>query len=289
MEKENLTRPSLSELFAKTQCQCDGGEQHGHCWDCDKRIQAGKTMCFRCEEENKRHRQCHECEQTFILPLGEPIPQRFVLELCSQECRNSLTLRQLSRSGVPPQYLKCTLDNFNAYTPVLERALQLVREWSGTRQEDGLYLFGPPGAGKTHLAVGAARAPVERGENIGFCNARRLSLRCQSAFSQGQSPLEIVEDELACRLLVLDDLGSEKPTDFVKQTLLHVVDEAYANGKVLVVTSNLSLDNLDRVDSRLPSRLAEMCLAIKVDVPDYRLRIAVERAETIRRSAQSVV
>jgi len=154
----------------------------------------------------------------------------------------------------------------------------LVKNWANGEQETGLYLFGGVGTGKTHLAVAAMRALIKRGFRGEFVNARSFTLRCQTAFKHKESAREIVDELLHhTHFLVLDDLGSEKSTEYVRQSLLHLVDECYTRDVVLVVTSNSDFEALNRLDERIASRLVEMCDQIKFYEADYRAQIAKNR------------
>jgi DNA replication protein DnaC len=81
------------------------------------------------------------------------------------------------------------------------------------------------------------------------------------------------------RFVVVDDVACEKTTEFVRQSLLHLVDEVYTRQKTLIVTSNLSLDQLGEFEPRVASRLAEMCDLYEFTEPDYRVRLAQQRAK----------
>jgi DNA replication protein DnaC len=133
-----------------------------------------------------------------------------------------------------------------------------------------------PEAGKTHLAVAAMRLLIKRGFHGPFVNARTF-VRCQTAFKQKESAREIVDEILHRDFLILDDLGSEKATDYVRQSLLYLVDECYSREVALVATSNFGLEALNQLDKRIASRLVEMCDLIKFDETDDRAQISRNR------------
>jgi DNA replication protein DnaC len=81
--------------------------------------------------------------------------------------------------------------------------------------------------------------------------------------------------------LLLDDLGAEKSTDFVREMIGALIDRIYRDDKLLIVTSNLDLNALaQKLDDRVADRLVEMCLAIKFTGGSYRHQIAATRAAT---------
>ncbi|MBZ5662693.1 MAG: ATP-binding protein [Acidobacteriia bacterium] len=175
-----------------------------------------------------------------------------------------------------------TFSGFTAHTERLSEKVRFIRNWTSSDLGVGLYLFGSVGTGKTHLAVAAMRELIKRGLRGRFINARRFILLCQTAFGRRESAEEVVYEILdTADFLILDDFGSEKATDYVRQSLLHLVDECYTREIVLVVTSNIDFEALNQIDERIASRLMEMCDRVKFSEQDYRVRIAKNRRGSI--------
>jgi DNA replication protein DnaC len=201
------------------------------------------------------------------------------LAVCSEHCYDRNLAARLRRAGVPKLYLNCGLQSFDAYVPSLQRKLEVLKRWVASDPRKGLYLFGSVGAGKTHLAVAVMKELFRRGVRGLYTDCLTFILRCQTAFAHGESVEEMVNDLLKGRLLVLDDLGTQKLTDYVRQSVFHLVNCAYTRGKVLVVTSNLALEQLDDSNPRLASRLAQMCELIQFGEVDYRIVLAEQRVD----------
>lgn len=199
--------------------------------------------------------------------------------------------------GIPTLYRECTLDNFQG-NPSLIASL---RKYSG----GGLLIFGNTGVGKTHLAVGLMRE-LDRKQWISRCqiNIQRLSER-KKPITRAEKPRpgkqfvtvpellfeirksfnvdsnfteERVLDRFSnVRLLVLDDLGSGKASDFALDTLCFIIDRRYREQRDTIITSNLSLDQIeDRLNARIASRLASWEL-INITMPDFRKKTAQGR------------
>jgi DNA replication protein DnaC len=271
----------MRELDAKKHCHCGNDPIHGHCLTCNSPIVEGKSTCSACEERKRRHRYCSRCHEEFYLEAVEvevTTPHRF--GLCGEECYKPYLDNLLKSSSVPPRFIACTLGGFKGYTKGLAEKLRLVRRWLDGDLATGLYLFGGVGTGKTHLAVGVLRALTERRGFCGtFASARSFVMRCQTAFRNRESAEDIVNELLrGMRLLILDDLGSEKVTDYARQSLLHLVGECYDRGVTLIITSNVGLEELNKIDERIASRIAEMCDRLRLEEPDYRVAIAKNRA-----------
>jgi DNA replication protein DnaC len=132
-------------------------------------------------------------------------------------------------------------------------------------------LTGPTGTGKTFQAWAwwrrwAFYATRDRVPDAQFYTAADLLERIRKSYDGER--IELVPSEL----LVIDDLGVERPTEWVSEQLYRIVDERYRNCLPLFVTTNLTGVQLrDRLGDRLVSRLAEMCISVRLDGKDRRL------------------
>jgi len=171
----------------------------------------------------------------------------------------------LQSAGVLPRYQACSLDNFKGKLPASRPA----------------FVCGPPGTGKTHLAVGYLREEIISLGRVNprlFVRAIDLLREIRETFRDGShlSETEILgKYGRAIPFLVLDDLGSEKVTDFVLQTLYDILDRRYGECLETLITSNLTLDQLARHyeshGDRLASRIAGMGAVMVLKGKDRRL------------------
>jgi DNA replication protein DnaC len=157
---------------------------------------------------------------------------------------------------VPARYLDCTFENYE----VSKGSEAAFKALSGLQSlSDPIYLGGDVGAGKTHLSVALMRnlalSQINRGN---FQSATGLLLDLKSSFNQdGISERDAISRYTQPDILIIDDLGSEKLTDYIAQSWYHIIDFRYANLLPTVVTSNLSLDEISmRLGDRVASRLA---------------------------------
>jgi DNA replication protein DnaC len=135
----------------------------------------------------------------------------------------------------------------------------------------GLYLFGTVGTGKTHIAAGIVRAYVEAHLRCRWVNVP-ARLNEQREGIAGGNATDTVASLVNCDLLVLDDIGVERPTDWSLETLHVLISQANDCDTPVVVTSNLTLSQLGkRLDDRIASRLAGMCEPVMIGGPDRRL------------------
>lgn len=121
-----------------------------------------------------------------------------------------------------------------------------------------LILQGPPGTGKTHLAYAIAGECLRRGVPVFANSLPDLLHRLRAAYSEEGAFEQCLADLQGGRLLVIDDLGAEKPTGWTAETLYSLINHRYARGLPLVVTTNADLsDDRCGIDPRILSRLRE--------------------------------
>ena len=142
------------------------------------------------------------------------------------------------------------------------------------RSKENIYIFGPVGTGKSHLAIAAARKYLREAQ-ICVLKMPVLSRRIR-ACQRADEEQEIIDDHRRSGVLIIDDIGSEKDTEFLISILYEIIDGRYMDQiGGLIVTSNLGLDALavKLGSDRIPSRLAQMCQILSLEGElDYRLK-----------------
>ena len=135
----------------------------------------------------------------------------------------------------------------------------------------GLLLYGTVGSGKTYIAACIANELINRGRPCLVTNFARITNTLQGMFEGKQRYLD---DLNRLDLLVIDDLSAERDTSFMNEMVFNVIDARYRSGKPLIVTSNLTSEELMRPSSvdkqRIYSRVLEMCFPVEVKGIDRR-------------------
>lgn len=223
---------------------------------------------------------CPLCDDTGWRPVEEDGARRVVRCDCWRE---KLGGRRLADANIPTRYKHCTLATFEAYNESLGRAVEkargLAERFPAVTQ--GLFLEGQPGVGKTHLAVAVLKQVIQCSGARGlFYDTRDLLRVIRSTYdaSMRTTELEVLRPVMTADFLVLDDLGAEKTSEWVEETMNLIVNTRYNERRVTVFTSNYpdipddtepnSL--LFRIGSRMRSRLHEMCEFVVMDGADYR-------------------
>ena len=110
-------------------------------------------------------------------------------------------------------------------------------------------------------------------------SVQELLVQCRDSFRHDKGLEEILESVGRPSVLVLDDLGTENPTQFSKETVALIIDRAYRHEQVIILTSNYDLETLvERLGARSVDRLIETCLAVKLTGPSHRQKCAAQRA-----------
>jgi len=199
---------------------------------------------------------------------------------CSQSARID---RLLAEARIPNRYEHCDLGSYDAIDPSQKSAkVNVVKFLEKYPLIDvGLLFLGSCGVGKTHLSVALLRQViVEKGDGGLFYDFRDLLREIQSSWNSisQASELEVLRPVLSANLLVLDELGANKPTEWVRDTIAHIINCRYNDKKLTIFTSNYpdvpgrqGEETLtDRIGVRLRSRLYEMCKVVEIHGQDYR-------------------
>lgn len=188
----------------------------------------------------------------------------------------------LCRAGVPAKFQGCGLDNYLGDDSIRRRALEDVQAWSAGATGSGLFLSGPSGVGKTHLAVAALLELIARRKSARYLAVHELLVEARESYSdRAKRPLSAILNSCTetSAVLLLDDLAAEKSTEFARETFLTIVDRAYGKRwPILLVTSNFDLNAIGkRLDERIADRLRELCAVVKIAGLSYRRRLAATR------------
>jgi DNA replication protein DnaC len=140
--------------------------------------------------------------------------------------------------------------------------------------------MGPCGVGKTHLSAAILRGLIEKGIPCLFYESGALLKEIQSSYNpvSQTSESKVLVPVYETEVLVLDELGATKPTDWVRDTMMQIINTRYNDKKLTIFTTNyLDIQRYgheetleERIGIRLRSRLYEMCKTVIIEGDDYR-------------------
>ncbi|HEX4309481.1 MAG TPA: ATP-binding protein, partial [Acidobacteriaceae bacterium] len=219
------------------------------------------------------------------------------IETCQCQLEQRVA-RLLHRAGIPARYEHCSLESYDASFHGADRSLaaaylmarRFVDGYPATTEGRGLLLTGSIGVGKTHLAAGILQALiVEKSVHGLFCDYRELLKEIQHSYNPqvATTEMEILQPVFDAEVLVLDELGASKPTDWVWDTVALVLNTRYNDKRTTIITTNYAdlppggsangttratRDETlgDRIGERMRSRLAEMCVMVEMRGEDFR-------------------
>ncbi len=206
----------------------------------------------------------------------------------------------LAAARIPKRYEHCELSNFEFDGP--HRGLAAARMAACKFVEEypvdntGLLLIGSIGVGKTHLAVGMIKGLIEKGIACLFYDYRELLKQIQNSYNDSvkATELEVLRPVFETEVLVLDELGAVKPTEWVWDTVSLILNTRYNDSRTTIITTNYpddaSVDSFanpnsefgraqraarretlgDRIGERMRSRLHEMCRIVTMEGKDFR-------------------
>lgn len=201
------------------------------------------------------------------------------------ECRaEEIVKARRAAARIPERYRNCRLRNFKdgdneSLKKAKAVAKRFVEHWPAV--DAGLLITGPVGVGKTHLAVAILNELVDtKGATALFCDFSDLLDRIQASFGKGseESQDDIVAPYRDADLLVLDELGARRPSDWVREVLYGLLNTRYNRKRLTILTTNFG-DEPDarggetleaRVGAPVRSRLWEMTQLVAISADDFR-------------------
>lgn len=248
---------------------------------------------------------CDRCEGRGWILEEDGGPGTAVACECQAE---SVVPRLLATAGIPERYCRCSFKSFStanadegerhqllAAKSRCERYVDEFLTEEGRFTEQGLLFTGPNGVGKTHLSVAVLSLLIERYRvRAVFADCTALIHRLQNTFEPGspRAKREVLDPILHSEILLLDDLGAQKSTEWVNEILYLVLNERYSSRLPTLVTTNLRMESAEperlnpkdgaemqrlrraplseRLPASLVSRLYQMTRPIQIEAGDFR-------------------
>lgn len=189
------------------------------------------------------------------------------------------TRRRACFSGERIRLLDCTFEKDKLYSPDITKLCKgYVERFAETlapteRQGRGLLFFGAVGTGKTFFAAAIANAVIDKGHTALFTSFNTISNQLMQDYGGKR---EVMEELMRPALLILDDLGAERGTEYMQEVVFSVIDERITSGRPMLITSNISADELKQPqnlhEERIYDRVLSVCVPVQVKGRSIRSR-----------------
>lgn len=239
--------------------------------------------------------KCHTKKQTEVIVFGMK-RRPMCLCKCETEKRDKeeaekkriefeRKVKNLRRAGFPESNMQeWTFENDDMTNSRVTNAMKKYVENFDEmkKQGKGLLLYGSVGTGKTFAACEVANALIDKGYPVLVTNFARIINALQATFEKQ----EYIDSFNRFSLLVIDDLGIERNTEFAKEQVYNIIDSRYRAGLPMIITTNLSIDKIKKPDDiengRIYDRILERCFPIEITGQSRRRKAVRENYNDIK-------
>ena len=240
-------------------------------------------------------RKCHEPTQCRIVFMGR---ERIVPCLCTcgkkeferekletAERDRLYEIARMKAAGIQDRHLREWTFAKAEDTPVIRMAQNYVKNWKRVKAENlGLLFWGDVGTGKSYAAACIANALLEMRIPVLMTNFSKMLNQMGGLYSEER--FSYISSLSGFSLLIIDDLGIERSTDYAKEQVYSIIDERYKSGLPVIVTTNLTIEDLrcpmHLADARIYSRILEMCTPVHVAGSDRRAAAGKSKQEIMK-------
>ena len=246
----------------------------------------GLLYCGKCRPPKQFRMEAPPLEGRLLPPPCRCEQERLDREAAEQEAhRHHRAVADLKRKGfTDPAMREWTFANDNGKCPQMKHARFYVENWMAMQEENiGYLLWGGVGTGKSYFACCIANALMEREISVCMTN---FALILNDLAASYKVRNEYIARLCSFPLLILDDFGMERGTEYGLEQVYNVVDSRYRSQKPLIVTTNLTLEELqhpeDTAHARIYDRLLEMCCPVFFTGENIRKSTAQGKMERLK-------
>lgn len=272
-----IAKTAVMDMAAKMKAEGRPGDYVG---------EDGLLRCGKCH--GRKQFRGSFLEKEFIVPVACEC-EREVLEAEEKERQRRERIEEIKRRKATCIHdralMNATFDKDDGSLPQIASARRYVETWEERkRNNDGLLLWGDVGCGKTFYAACIANALIEEGVSVLMTNFAKILNGLSGMY--GDDKNAFISSMMSYSLLIIDDLGIERNTEYALEQVYNIVDERYKANLPLIVTTNLSLNTLknppDTAHQRIYDRVLSMCVPVRFTGGSHRKTDADRRIRSCR-------
>ncbi len=234
----------------------------------------GLEYCRKCETPVQCRLQLGEITRVVRCLCRCEIGQRQQKEDRRREQERQIAIQRLRAAGIQETHLRNLTFSVARETPHLQVAKSYVNNWTQAKAENlGLLLWGDIGTGKSFLAACIANALIDQQVPVLMTNFSKILNQMGEIYAEDR--YSYIASFSRFPLLIIDDLGIERNTGYALEQVYAVIDERYKSGLPLIVTTNLTIFQMqnprDAAHARIYSRVLEMCTPVQITGGDLRM------------------
>lgn len=250
--------------------------------------ETGLICCKHCNSPRQKELNLGDRKlKVRCLCICEAVKQEMTKDAARRQERGDRITQYRSVGLAEKALRRCTFENDLGYNPEIGKAKKYVEHWDEMQRDStGLLFWGDVGTGKTFIAACIANALIDQGVPVMMTNFSRVLSDLPGLFSGDRN--RYIDSFKRYPLLIIDDLGVERSSEFALEQVFNIVDGRYRAKLPLIVTTNLTLQELKNPDSlakaRIYDRVLERCVPVRINNRNIRqenARVAMERAKEL--------
>lgn len=255
--------------------------------DGDRIGEDGLLVCGKCGTPKQRRIEVPFRDGPMVVRCLCACEEREAREREEREAREQAqawaTAKREECFDTAPALVSCTFESDDRKNPWVSAACERYADTFTTGDPSGLLLYGDVGGGKTYMAAAIANRLIDRGFSPLQTDVGSVAILMESSFEMRQRNLERI---LGHDLLVIDDIGAQRSTEYMMQHVYTLIDGCYRHGRPMVVTTNLDSERMAQLHAsgpwnRILDRILEVCYPIKF-VGNRRKANALEMRKSMR-------
>lgn len=230
----------------------------------------GLLVCGKCGTPKQKRLKVPFRDEPVVVGCMCACEEQAAREREAREAHELAQARAMARRekcfATAPKLMTCNFEADDRKNLSVSTACERYADTFAKGDPYGLLLYGNVGGGKTYMAAAIANRLIDRGFSVLQTDIGSVATLMESSFEKRQSNIERI---LSYDLLVVDDIGAQRSTEYMMQHVYAIIDGRYRYGRPMVITTNLDGEQMSQLQSggswsRIFDRILEVCYPVKV-------------------------